>query len=161
MGSGLRAQQHLGTRAEPVEPVGRLANQIWISAHISARCEHEYSRVEGAGSTDECGRSSGRVQQRCSTDYSCDSREADFGLPKRLITSFYHNVDHKVDKAFSLQQITEQNSEQTNKQTESELQIKKWDAALVEELEQKPAQATLRMEDAGGEYYGRRSERGC
>ncbi|KAJ1214726.1 hypothetical protein NDU88_002343 [Pleurodeles waltl] len=91
-----------------------------------------------------------------------DSREADFGLPNRLI--FYHKVGEKVDKAFSLQQITEQiteqNNEQTSKQIESELQLEKQDVALAQEPEQEPALTALRTEDVGGESYGRCSERG-
>ncbi|KAJ1144354.1 hypothetical protein NDU88_010653 [Pleurodeles waltl] len=93
-----------------------------------------------------------------------DSREADLGLSNRLITSFYHNVGQKVDKAFSLQQtmeqVTEQNSEQTNKQIEPELKFKKQDAALAQGPEQEPVLIALRKEDVSGEFYGRRSERG-
>ncbi|KAJ1209600.1 hypothetical protein NDU88_004974 [Pleurodeles waltl] len=80
------------------------------------------------------------------------------GVPGKL--AFYHTVGQKVDKAFSLQQITEQNSEQTNKQTESEVQLGRQDAALAQDPEQKPVLAALRSEDASGESYGRRSERG-
>ncbi|KAJ1115679.1 hypothetical protein NDU88_003901 [Pleurodeles waltl] len=93
-----------------------------------------------------------------------DSRKADIGLPNRLITSFYHKVGQKVDKAFSLQQtteqITEQNSEQTNKQIEPELQFEKQDAALAQGPQQEPALIALRMEDVGGESYRRRSKKG-
>ncbi|KAJ1130678.1 hypothetical protein NDU88_009028 [Pleurodeles waltl] len=84
----------------------------------------------------------------------------------RLITSFYHKVGQKVDKAFSLQQtteqISEQNSKQTNKQIEPELQFEKQAAALAQRLEQKqePDLIALRMEDVGGKSYRRRSERG-
>ncbi|KAJ1132214.1 hypothetical protein NDU88_010541 [Pleurodeles waltl] len=95
-----------------------------------------------------------------------DSRGPDLGLSNRLKTSFYHKVGQKVDKAFSLQQttdqITEQNSRQTNKQIEPVLQFGIQEAALAQgpEQEQKTALIALRMEDVGGEAYGRPSERG-
>ncbi|KAJ1191741.1 hypothetical protein NDU88_001057 [Pleurodeles waltl] len=89
-----------------------------------------------------------------------DSREADLSLSNRLITSFYHNVGQKEDKTFSLQLTTEQNCEQTNKHIEPEFQFEKQDAALAQGPEQEPALIALRMEDVGGESYGRHSERG-
>ncbi|KAJ1082466.1 hypothetical protein NDU88_002633 [Pleurodeles waltl] len=89
-----------------------------------------------------------------------DYREADLDLSNRLITSFYHKVGQKVDKAFSLQQTTEQITEQTNRQIEPELQFEKQDTALAQGPEPEPALIALRMEDVGGESYGRPSERG-
>ncbi|KAJ1199004.1 hypothetical protein NDU88_002842 [Pleurodeles waltl] len=89
-----------------------------------------------------------------------DPSEADSGLPNRLITSFYHKVGEKVGKISSLQQIIEQIKEQTNKQTESELKLKRQDAALAQNQEQERVLEALRTEDAGGEPYGRRLERG-
>ncbi|KAJ1091318.1 hypothetical protein NDU88_004445 [Pleurodeles waltl] len=175
----------LRCQAKPVEPAGKIPEELDIATHwhIFARCEREYSRVQGAGAPTIAGRpdeaaggpdntaaeSTGEARpQECHKpqEPGRNQEETRSAGRTRLITSFFHKVGQKVDMAFSLQQITEQITEHNNKQAnkqieiESELQLEKQDAALAQEPEQEPAQTALRTEDVGGESYGRCSERG-
>ncbi|KAJ1199574.1 hypothetical protein NDU88_003408 [Pleurodeles waltl] len=101
-----------------------------------------------------------RVSDRLSEEHDRGTAAGSATFRAQQCSGLQAPVGQKVDNVSPLQQIIEQVNEQTNKQTESELQFVRQDASLAQDLEQEPVLAAPRMEDAGEEPYGRKSERG-